>query len=81
MHKPALFKARITTPVPLSKPLDVELILMAGDSKDRKFMMNRVKGAYEVQAIPVPPREGPLTFSLTSEYEKGSVTGLVTDFQ
>jgi hypothetical protein len=57
--KPAVFKARVTSLVPFPKPPDLELILTAGDGKDRTFPMERVGESYRAEAVPVLPRTGP----------------------
>jgi V8-like Glu-specific endopeptidase len=79
MHRPALFKVRVSSIVPLDKPLDLELTLTGPDGKDRKHKLEHDKDVYQVKAVPVPERQGPLSFPVTAEYEKGSVHGLVAD--
>jgi hypothetical protein len=57
--RPAVFKARVRSLVPFPKPPDLELVLTAGDGKDRTFPMERVGDTYQAEAVPVPPRTGP----------------------
>lgn len=61
MHRNALFAARVTGDLPGEKPPDLELVLDAGEEKERRFPMALKDGAHRAEAMPVPPGQTSLT--------------------
>jgi WD40 repeat protein/S1-C subfamily serine protease/tRNA A-37 threonylcarbamoyl transferase component Bud32 len=79
LHKPVMFEAQVTALLPSSAPLNVELILKAGNGPDRTIRMEVEGDRYRVTAVPIPGRSGPVTLRLTARFEDGNLEATTTD--
>jgi hypothetical protein len=77
-YEPLDFVAKVTSLVPLSRPLEVELVLGSG-RKARRVPMKLAEGSYRARAVPVTRPVGPAVFPVTVSYADGSVRGLAED--
>jgi S1-C subfamily serine protease len=77
--QPAEFRAKATSLLPTTAPLELELVLERAGEPERRYPMELAEGVYRAKAIPFPGRKGPLVFRLEVKYEDGSVTGVVED--
>jgi hypothetical protein len=79
LHKQVTFEARVTPLLPSSPRLTVDLILKAGDGKERTSRMEADGDRYRVTAVPIPGQSGPVTLRLTARFEDGSLEATTTD--
>ena len=77
-HDSVEFRARVVSVLPPSRPIDLELVLRAGEEPERRLKMELKDGVYRVSAVPVP-REAVRRLELSAQFETGAVEGLVED--
>ena len=72
------FHVHVISLIPPPQPLNVELILRAGDEPDRPYKMALKDGAYFASAVPVP-LEKVRRLVLSTQFENGAIEGLIED--
>jgi hypothetical protein len=73
------FTAQVTSLVPKSAPLDMELVFAAGTPVERKFRMDFADGAYRAQAVPFPVSNTPVKLAVEVQFPDGFVRGVAED--
>jgi hypothetical protein len=80
VHEPTEFQVRAVSLLPSdSKPFDLEFYLFTEGKKARKFRMDSKDGIHRVRAEPIPKADGPAVLRLTAIFDRGTISGQVTD--
>jgi hypothetical protein len=77
--QPAEFRAKATSLLPTTVPIELELVMQRAGEPERRYAMQLADGEYRARAVPFPGRKGSLVFRLEVKYEDGSVTGVIED--
>jgi WD40 repeat protein len=79
LHTPTTFEARVTTLMPSSAPLTVELVLKAGKGPERTLRMDLRGDRYRVTAVPIPEPSGPWTLRLAARFDNATLEATTTE--
>ncbi|MBL7222799.1 MAG: trypsin-like peptidase domain-containing protein [Candidatus Brocadiae bacterium] len=78
-HDLTEFRARVVSLLPTSEPLTLQLTLKTRTGQTRHYDMKPIGDAHRVEAVPIPPRDGPLVLQVEAVYADGYVRGGVQD--
>ncbi len=72
-------RGAISSPIPLSEPLDLQLVFAAGTPTESRVPMARSGSTYTAKAMPFPPTKGPESVLVEVRYPDGLVRGVAED--
>jgi serine protease Do len=78
IDKTITFKAGVLTVIGTNADYQAELALTFAGAQ-RKFAMAPAAGGFSAEAVPVPPRKGPATLSITAIVGDKTVSGTIAD--
>jgi S1-C subfamily serine protease len=78
MHKEVVFEATVTTVLPNTRPIEMDLVFDRNGT-ETKYKMEPSQGVYRVALVPMPAKEGPIPLRVTAKLGKNIIASPVAD--
>ncbi len=79
MAEPLELSARVVSLIPVTSPLDVQVVFAAGTERERRVSMTLAGDVYHANAVPFPDSKEPVKVAVEVKFADGSVKGIVED--